>query len=118
MINVIPVSTRTIVRDGEVINQIRLIECELKTKWYRPFRPDIQFIATAWVDDVPLKLTTFRKGDKVKSNSNSGFHKGAEGIVEFVEPSGRKVWVLRDNSKTPVYFSPNELELIWRPVSE
>jgi len=51
-------------------------------------------------------------GDRVRVTKNGGFHRGAEGVIQFIEPSGEKVWVLRDHSTTPVWYAPIELELI------
>lgn len=53
----------------------------------------------------------FKRGDRVEVNNQSGFHRGAKGIVEFVEPSG-KVWVLRDKCVSAVFFYPKELDLV------
>lgn len=53
----------------------------------------------------------FKRGDRVEVNQHSGFNKGAKGVVEFVEPSG-KVWVLRDGAGSEVFFYPEELDLI------
>ena len=52
---------------------------------------------------------TFVRGGRVVVNESSGFNRGARGVVEFVEPSG-KVWVLRDGASSPVYFHPSELD--------
>lgn len=51
-------------------------------------------------------------GDRVKANDTAGFHKGAEGVVQFVEPSYEKVWVLRDGSSGPVFYHPSELDVL------
>lgn len=40
-----------------------------------------------------------------------GEHSHTEGVVEFVEPSGR-VWVLRDTASTATFYYPSELSLI------
>jgi hypothetical protein len=52
----------------------------------------------------------FKRGDRVRVSENAGFHRGTVGVVEFVEPSYKRVWVLRDFSDSPVYYSPAELE--------
>lgn len=52
----------------------------------------------------------FKRGDRVRASENAGFHRGATGVVEFVEPSYKRVWVLRDHSTSPVYYAPVELE--------
>lgn len=41
-----------------------------------------------------------------------GFNVGAKGNIEFVEPSGEKIWVLRDGASTPVFYRPDELQKI------
>jgi hypothetical protein len=51
-------------------------------------------------------------GDRVKANAKASFHVGAEGVVQFVEPSYEKVWVLRDRSSSPVFYAPKELDVI------
>ena len=53
-------------------------------------------------------------GDRVKANQTAGFHKGAEGVVQFVEPSYDRVWVLRDRSSGPVFYHPSELDVLVR----
>jgi hypothetical protein len=55
---------------------------------------------------------TMKRGDRVKVNETSGFNKGAVGTVEFVEPNGKQIWVLRDGSSSPCFFHPNELDHI------
>ena len=52
------------------------------------------------------------KGARVRAKQNAGFHKGAVGTVEFVEPAGGKVWVMRDGASSPVYYHEDELEII------
>ena len=59
------------------------------------------------LEDIPRR---FLRGDRVRATMNAGFHKGACGVVEFVEPSYNRVWVLRDHATTPVYYHPDELE--------
>lgn len=62
-----------------------------------------------------LRAETPRKiqfGDRVRANNTAGFHRGAEGTVQFVEPSYEKVWVLRDHSSGPVFYFPNELDVL------
>ena len=55
-------------------------------------------------------------GDLVKANNDAGFHKGAEGVVQFVEPFAdydkAKVWVLRNGSSGPVFYLPYELDVL------
>ena len=118
MDNVVPFNTRTILRDGKPVYQRRLVTCEVKFKWYKPWKMDIGFDASEWYDADEVSHYTFRIGDRVQARPDAGFHKGATGEVKFVEPNGKKVWVLRDTSRTPVYYHHDELELIWRPVDE
>lgn len=49
----------------------------------------------------------FCVGDRVVSIA--GFHKGAMGVVKYIEPNGQKIWVLRDGSNGDVWYSPREL---------
>lgn len=56
------------------------------------------------------RYTSIRRGHSVKVIA--GFNVGARGIVEFVEPSGEKIWVLRDGASTPVFYHPSELKKI------
>ena len=62
------------------------------------------------------KPRPIQTGDRVKANDKAGFHKGAEGVVQFVEPlldyEKTKVWVLRDRSSGPVYYMPYELDVL------
>lgn len=56
----------------------------------------------------------FKTDDRVVVNEKSGFHKGAKGIVMFVEPRAKfsndgKIWVLRDGSAGPVWFFADEI---------
>jgi NTP pyrophosphatase (non-canonical NTP hydrolase) len=53
----------------------------------------------------------FSIGDRVKTTQAAGFHKGAEGVITYIEPSG-KCWVRRDNSGSDVWYSADELALI------
>lgn len=66
--------------------------------------------ARVLIDETGVYKIPFVRGDRVVANQNAGFHKGAHGVVEFVEPSGKKVWVLRDHATTPVYYHPDELD--------
>lgn len=64
---------------------------------WRPVKPE------------PKKIT---KGCRVKVTNNSGFHKGATGLVEFIEPcEDGKIWVLHDGADKPCWFRLEELEL-------
>jgi hypothetical protein len=59
---------------------------------------------------MKYQVGIFKRGDRVRATENAGFHRGAVGVVEFVEPSYQRVWVLRDRSGSPVCYAPNELE--------
>lgn len=54
-------------------------------------------------------------GDRVLANDKAGFHQGARGTVQFVEPGFDyekcKVWILRDGSTSPVFYLPFELDV-------
>lgn len=54
----------------------------------------------------------FIAGLRVQVNQSSGFSRGSKGVIQFVEPDGERVWVLRDGSGNPMYFSPSELDVI------
>lgn len=56
------------------------------------------------------RYMSIRRGHSVKVIA--GFSVGARGVVEFVEPSGEKIWVLRDNASTAVFYRPEELAKI------
>jgi ATP-dependent exoDNAse (exonuclease V) alpha subunit len=59
------------------------------------------------------KPRPFVVGDRVKVRKNAGFNRGAMGVIQFIEPTdGGKVWVLRDRSSSPVWYTADELELI------
>lgn len=53
----------------------------------------------------------FPVGRRVRA-TRSGFHRGCKGQVVFQEPSGGRVWVLRDSSNGPVFFYADELDLL------
>lgn len=73
--------------------------------------------------DVDLAITLMKVHDKMHEKHSAlrrghvvqviaGFNVGARGVVEFVEPSGQKVWVLRNGASNPVYYHPDELQKI------
>lgn len=101
-------------RDGEIIQQTRAVTAVIKGKWWKPWANEIEFVFGDWFEYPIAVLHTLRIGDRVQVLQTAGFHKGATGVVEFIEPNGRKVWVTRDNSGSPVYYHRDELELIWR----
>ena len=96
-------------RDGELVQQRRYVTSTTKSKWWKPW----EHTYGEWADFPIVELTTFRVGDRVEVKMTAGFHKGATGEINFIEPFG-KCWVTRDNSGSPVYYDPEELELIWR----
>jgi hypothetical protein len=49
-------------------------------------------------------------GIRVRVNQTSGFHRGARGVVVFVEPTGIRAWVLRDGDSSAKYFWRTELD--------
>lgn len=51
----------------------------------------------------------FERGVRVLVRNTAGFHRGAKGIIEFVEPNGT-VWVVRDGSNTPCWYKQEELQ--------
>lgn len=79
----------------ELLDKIELLEAEIETYKLK--------------DDAVL--TTFKRGDRVQANLYAGFHKGAKGVVQYVEPSG-KIWVLRDGASSDVFYHSVELDLI------
>ena len=56
------------------------------------------------------EVDLMKRGDRVRVVQTAGFHAGAHGIIEFVEPAYTRIWVLRDGASSPVYYSPSELE--------
>lgn len=63
-------------------------------------------------DALNMEPRKIQIGDRVVANQTAGFHKGAEGVVQFVEPNYEKVWVLRDRSSGPVFYHPSELDVL------
>ena len=51
-------------------------------------------------------------GNQIKVGSRieviSGFHVGARGTVNYIEPSGR-MWVRRDGASSDVFYNPEEV---------
>ena len=69
--------------------------------------------------DVPVAVANVRckydvdlmkRGDRVRIDLMAGYHAGAHGTVEFVEPSYTRIWVLRDGASAPTQYSPSDLE--------
>ena len=104
-------------RDGELVQQRRYVTSTTKNKWWKPWLYEVEYTHGEWADFPIVELTTFRIGDRVKVRMDAGFHKGATGEINFIEPNG-KCWITRDNSGGPVYYHPEELELIWRRPNE
>jgi len=59
-----------------------------------------------------LGQTAIVKGARVRVKMTAGFHKGAVGTVEFVEPASGKVWVIRDHAGSALWWHEDELEVI------
>lgn len=108
-------------RDGEIIQQERTMEVITKkvSKWWQLWKHELatETIYGEWYDKPFVTLWTFKKGDRVQVKQTAGFHKGAVGEIDYIDPSG-KVWVIRDGAKTPVYYHRDELDLIWRRPNE
>lgn len=101
-------------RDGQIIQQVRTVTSRVtNAKWWKPWAYKVEYDYSEWFDEPLEELYTFRIGDRVEVKQTAGFHKGAMGEVKFIEPRGR-IWVLRDNSGSPVYYHNDELKLIWR----
>lgn len=97
----------------ESLQKIRLIAGGLYGGQYEPksnrdvdLAKALMKVHAAMVD----RYETLRRGHTVKVIA--GFNVGAKGVVEFVEPSGEKIWVLRDYTCTPVFYHPKELQKI------
>ena len=52
----------------------------------------------------------FSKGNRIVVRDTAGFHRGARGVIEFVEQNGR-CHVLRDGASATVFYDPSELKL-------
>jgi hypothetical protein len=109
---------RLVKKDGELIQQVRTVTSTVKNKWWKPWVYEVEYDHSEWVDQPIPEIHTLRVNDRVKVKQTAGFHKGATGVINFIEPRGTRIWVTRDNSGSPVYYHPDELELIWRPPSE
>lgn len=93
----------------ELYDAFDLQESEETTDFFRGYNAGLG-AARVIIERSGLYRIPFARGDRVVANQTAGFHKGAHGTVEFVEPSGKKVWVLRDHASTPVYYHPDELD--------
>lgn len=110
---------RFVRRNGELIQQERMVTSTTKTpKWWKPWLSTVEYVRHPWVDVPILNIDEIKRGDRVEVLMTAGFHKGALGTVEYVAPDD-KVWVLRDNAGSAVYYHRDELEVVWRsPKSE
>jgi len=106
---------RMIKRDGELVQQQREIWIVDNSKWWKPWERNIEIDHSIWFDTPIPEYHTLRVGDRVKVIA--GFNVGACGEIQFIEPR-EKIWVLRDNTKSPMFYIRDELELIWRKPSE
>ena len=102
-------------RNGEIVHQTRYVECITKLahpRWqfwnWSTYKVDYDY--SDWMDMPMIELFEWKQGDRVLVKQTAGFHKGAVGTVEFVEPSGKKVWVKRDGATNAAYFHIDELE--------
>lgn len=104
---------RLIKRDGEIAQQMRDVTITVKPiRWWRPWVYAIAREYGEWVDYPIIELHTFKVGERVRVKADAGFNRGAEGIITYIEPNRRKVWVRRDGASSDVYYSPDELTLI------
>lgn len=53
----------------------------------------------------------FSIGDRVQATMEAGFHKGAKGVITYIEPTG-KCWVRRDGASSDIWYDAGELELL------
>ncbi|MCY1363097.1 hypothetical protein D9M69_498430 [compost metagenome] len=61
-------------------------------------------------ESPPEPVPVFDIGQRVVVKKTAGFNRGAHGVVQFVEPAGERIWVLRDRATVPVYYHHGELE--------
>lgn len=94
---------------SELVEVIEREVSDENSEFFRGYNAGLE-AARILIDQTGVYKIPFVRGDRVVANQNAGFHKGAHGVVEFVEPSGKKVWVLRDHATTPVYYHPDELD--------
>lgn len=64
------------------------------------------------LEEYQVKNNKFKIGDKVLANQKAGFNRGAVGVVKYVEPTGDKIWVLRDGASGDVFYFHYELDLV------
>lgn len=53
----------------------------------------------------------FSVGDRVQATDEAGFHKGAKGVITYIEPTG-KCWVRRDGASSDIWYDKGELTLL------
>ncbi len=97
----------------EALAKIKLIAGGLYGGHYEPVSKRDTDLADALMKVHKVmeeRYMSIRRGHTVRVVA--GFNVGARGIVEFVEPSGEKIWVLRDGASTPVFYHPSELQKI------
>jgi hypothetical protein len=70
----------------------------------------VKYSDWADTDKIYNHIKEFKIGVRVKVNDTAGFSRGARGIIEYVEPSGR-CWVLRDGADKACYYCPSELDM-------
>ncbi len=98
---------------NEALAKIKLIAGGLYGGHYEPMSKRDTDLADALMrvhKVMEERYNSIRRGHTVKVVA--GFNTGTRGIVEFVEPSGEKIWVLRDGASTPVFYRPDELQKI------
>ena len=98
---------------NEALSKIKLIAGGLYGGHYEPMsKRDVELADTLMKVHKVMeeRYTGIRRDHRVKVIA--GFNVGATGVVEFVEPSGKKIWVLRDGASTPVFYHPSELQKI------
>lgn len=94
----------------DALSKIKLIAGGLYGGHYEPKSNRDVDLANALMkvhDTMHEKHSALRRGHVVQVIA--GFNVGARGVVEFVEPSGQKIWVLRNGASTPVFYHPDEL---------
>jgi hypothetical protein len=106
---------RLVTRDGVLTAQYRIAHSQIKSnwKWWQIHRWNTYKVETTygeWID-LPIREIGigFKVGDRVVATQDAGFHKGAHGVIEYIDPSG-KHWVMRDGASKAVYYMAGELE--------
>lgn len=68
-------------------------------------------IAKKKLEAVLCGTVKFEVGDKVRVKRTAGFHKGATGVIKYIQPDD-VVWIRRAGSSSDVWYAMNELELL------